>query len=174
MEENFCNSLAYIWYRPALLYTFVTVSVFGPISKISRSLGRIFKIPFPFISLPDKNWSLLDTFDSITPSHQSGHEPYEVFSWFKNSGFKNIEPTNLGNTSWKGYKSRKKWINHYKIKFYNEFRLRMLNINWSWSNLNVFWRNEFLTHQENFIYFIFDHLVYKTPFYILFQYNFGV
>lgn len=95
-------------YRPALLYTFVTVSVFGPISKISRSLGRIFKIPFPFISLPDKNWSLLDTSDSITPSHQSGHEPYEVFSWFKNSGFKNIEPTNLGNTSWKGYKSRKK------------------------------------------------------------------
>lgn len=91
--------------RPALFYTFFTVSIFGPIANFSRTLGRVIKVFFPFISLPDKNWSLLDTFDSITPSYQSGHESYEVFSWFKSTGFVQIEPTNWGSTSYKGMKS---------------------------------------------------------------------
>jgi SAM-dependent methyltransferase len=94
----------YFSYRPALIYTYLTVTLLGPISAISRTLGRLFKIPFPFISMPDRNWSLLDTFDSITPSYQSGHESYEVFTWFKNSGFRDIEPTNWGSTSWRGIK----------------------------------------------------------------------
>jgi len=94
----------YFGYRPALIYTYLTVSLFGPISALSRTLGRILKIPFPFISMPDKDWSLLDTFDSVTPSYQSGHESYEVFSWFKNAGYREIEPTNWGSTSWRGIK----------------------------------------------------------------------
>lgn len=94
----------YFSYRPALIYTYVTVTLFSPISRLSRTLGRMVKIPFPFISLPDKNWSLLDTFDSVTPSYQSGHESYEVFSWFKETGFHEIEPTNWGATSWRGIK----------------------------------------------------------------------
>ena len=92
-------------YRPPLIYTYLIVTLFAPISNLSRSLGRIIKIPFPFISMPDRDWSLLDTFDSITPSYQSGHESYEVFTWFKDAKYKKIKPTNWGNTSWRGKKS---------------------------------------------------------------------
>lgn len=94
----------YFSYRPALIYTYVTVTLFGPLASMSRTLGRLCKIPFPFISMPDRDWSLLDTFDSVTPSYQSGHESYEVFSWFKNAGYRDIEPTNWGSTSWRGVK----------------------------------------------------------------------
>lgn len=69
----------YFSYRPALIYTYVTITLFDPISRLSQTLGRMFKIPFPLISLPDKNWSLLDTLDFVTLSYQSGRESYEVF-----------------------------------------------------------------------------------------------
>lgn len=96
----------YFGERPALIYTLITVNAFRPISLLSRTLGRLIKIPFPFITLPDKDWSLLDTFDSITPSYQSGHESVEVFNWFKAAKFDLIEPTNWGETSYRGIKDQ--------------------------------------------------------------------
>lgn len=90
--------------KPALLYTYSTVYLLGPIARLSRTAGRIAKVPFPFISLPDREWSMLDTFDSVTPSYQSGHESFEVFSWLKASGFELIEPSDWGNTSFRGVK----------------------------------------------------------------------
>lgn len=87
---------------PPLLYTYFTNFVFRPVALIIPPLGKAIRIFFPFVKLPDLNWSLLDTFDSVTPSNQSAHESYEVFNWLKNAGFSEIEPTNWGFTAFTG------------------------------------------------------------------------
>lgn len=89
---------------PPLLYSQLTTLLFGPIANVSRPLGLPIKVIFPFVNLPDRRWSLLDTFDSVTPSYQSTHESFEVFSWFKTLNFKQMEPTNWSFTSYKGIK----------------------------------------------------------------------
>ena len=89
---------------PPLIYTYFVITFFRPIANISRPLGLAIRVFFPFINLQDKNWALLDTFDSITPSYQSSHESFEVYTWFKSHGYVDIEPTNWGNTSYRGFK----------------------------------------------------------------------
>jgi len=89
---------------PPLLYTYVTVLLFRPLALLSPAFGKFICNFFPFIILPDLNWSLLDTFDSVTPSYQSAHDSFEVFSWLKNTGFSDVEPTNWGFTSYRGVK----------------------------------------------------------------------
>jgi ubiquinone/menaquinone biosynthesis C-methylase UbiE len=93
---------------PALIYSYLTVYVIKTISLIPY-IGKYFckamQLILPCVILQDINWSLLDTFDSITPSYQSTHESYEVFQWFKTCDFKNIEPTNWGFTAYHGNKS---------------------------------------------------------------------
>ena len=88
---------------PPLIYTYSTVYVIRPFARIPV-IGKIIKALFPLVDLPDTNWALLDTFDRITPSYQSGHTPYEVFQWFNSSEFVNIRPTNWGMTSFRGEK----------------------------------------------------------------------
>jgi len=90
---------------PPLLYTYFTVYTFRPLALFVPPLGKAIRIFFPFVNLSDINWSLLDTFDSVTPSYQSAHESYEVFSWLKKAGFANIEPTDWYFTSYRGIKS---------------------------------------------------------------------
>ena len=89
---------------PPLLYTYFTVFMFRPLAILLPPIGKAIRAFFPFVKLPDLNWSLLDTFDSVTPSYQSAHESYEVFSWMKKAGFSDIEPTNWGFTSYRGTK----------------------------------------------------------------------
>ncbi|HKR05401.1 MAG TPA: methyltransferase domain-containing protein [Bacteroidia bacterium] len=91
----------YFKHYPPLIYSYFTVYVLSPLAPIPL-LGRLAWVPFPYIRLADKRWSLLDTFDSITPSYQSAHSPYEIFQWFKKNGFSEIEPTNWGTASCKG------------------------------------------------------------------------
>lgn len=93
---------------PPLIYTYFTTFLFRPIALAIPYLGKAIRAFFPFIKLPDLNWSLLDTFDSVTPSYQSAHECYEVFNWLKESGFVDIEPTNWGFTSFSGIKRSQK------------------------------------------------------------------
>jgi len=86
-------------YYPAILYSYLAIYFLRPISKNIRLLRPIIMKLFPFVDLPDKKWSILDTFDSITPSYASTHENNEVHDWLNNSGFINIVDTNWGSTS---------------------------------------------------------------------------
>jgi len=88
---------------PPLLYSYATVYGLRPIAFLPF-FGKAVRLFLPFVKLPDIRWSLLDTFDSITPSYQSAHESYEVFQWLKKCGFVNIEPTDWGFTSYRGAK----------------------------------------------------------------------
>lgn len=83
---------------PPLAYSYFAAWVLNPISRIPV-LGLPFKALFPFARLPDWRWSLLDTFDSVTPTHQSGHETREVFDWFATAGAVKIEPSDWGPTA---------------------------------------------------------------------------
>jgi ubiquinone/menaquinone biosynthesis C-methylase UbiE/uncharacterized protein YbaR (Trm112 family) len=77
-------------YYPALIYS----NFFGFINFLLAKIYKPFSYPtrifFPTVCLPDLKWSILDTFDSITPSYQSGHSLYEVSKWFLNSKFSNL------------------------------------------------------------------------------------
>lgn len=79
---------------PPLIYSRIFGTLNHFLGKINRYLTYPIKLFFPTIVLKDLKWSILDTFDSITTSYQSGHTIYEVFNWFKISGFKEIEPGN--------------------------------------------------------------------------------
>lgn len=83
---------------PALAYSAFAAHVLSPLSRLPAG-GALVKAAFPFARLPDSRWTLLDTFDSLTPSHQSVHESYEVFRWLKDSGLEAIEPSDWGFTS---------------------------------------------------------------------------
>lgn len=92
---------------PPLIYSYVTVYIFRTLARIpfGKYFVYLLKTIFPFIDLPDRNWSVLDTFDSITPSNQFGYSTFEIFDWFKETRkFKTIEPSNWGGTSIWGIK----------------------------------------------------------------------
>jgi len=100
-------------YAP-LVYAYIIVFVTYPFKYIPFLGNRIRKI-FPFANLPDINWAILDTFDSITPSHASTHEGSEVKKWLQKSGFIEIKNSNWSKTSFSAYKSKKVIVNE-KIK----------------------------------------------------------
>lgn len=82
---------------PAYFYA----QVFGRINyylcKLSKNLTFPLRLIFPSIVLPDIKWSILDTFDSLTPSYQSTNSLGEVYSWFENTKFKKIRVTRWKN-----------------------------------------------------------------------------
>lgn len=75
---------------PPYLYS----QIFGRLNyylrKFSRPLSIVIKAVIPSVTLNDIRWSVLDTFDSVTPSYQSAHTVYEVYKWFKDRGFRSI------------------------------------------------------------------------------------
>jgi SAM-dependent methyltransferase len=89
---------------PALLYSYFAGYVLRPLVPVPV-LGKLVRLFFPVVGLPDVNWSILDTFDSVTPTYQSAHESFEVFQWFKESRLVKIEPSNWGFTAYHGMKS---------------------------------------------------------------------
>jgi SAM-dependent methyltransferase len=55
------------------------------------ALGWIFR-SIAFISLErDWRWRVLDTFDWYSPRYQSWHTHHELFGWFKENGFEQVE-----------------------------------------------------------------------------------
>ena len=68
-------------YAAAPLYYLWTLPVLG---WLFRSIA--------FISLErDWRWRVLDTFDWYSPRYQSWHTHHEVFNWFKENGFEQVE-----------------------------------------------------------------------------------
>jgi SAM-dependent methyltransferase len=91
----------YAGHVPPLIYAHLVVRA----ARVLRYLpptGRLLHTLCPSKHLPDVNWSVLDTFDSITPSHQSAHTCHEVFTWLKRAGLHEIEPTTWAPTSFRG------------------------------------------------------------------------
>jgi ubiquinone/menaquinone biosynthesis C-methylase UbiE len=86
---------------PALIYTYLVVYITTLIRKIPvvRTLFHPFLYFFPSIILKDTTWSILNTFDSITPSNQYGFTIYQVFKWFKKANLKDIEPSDWAGAS---------------------------------------------------------------------------
>lgn len=101
------NLFKFLWpvfkHYPPLIYSNFATYFLRPISSIPF-LGKGVKGLFPYIQLKDINWSLLDTFDSVTPSYQSAHESFEVFQWFKKNSLINIEPSDWGFTAFHAVK----------------------------------------------------------------------
>lgn len=60
--------------------------------------------PFPFMRLPDREWALLDTFDSVTRVYQSAHNSYEVYTWLRALGLGDIAPSDWGFTAYHAVK----------------------------------------------------------------------
>ena len=82
---------------PALLYSNIFGSINHFFARIYKPLSYPLRLFFPTVCLPDLKWSILDTFDSITPSYQSGHDLYDVYKWFINSKFSSARPAAWGN-----------------------------------------------------------------------------
>lgn len=70
------------------------------ISAVAAPLYYIYKIPvlgsalqfrFPISHHPKWKWRWLDTFDWYTPKYQWKHTYPEVYSWYKENGFENVE-----------------------------------------------------------------------------------
>lgn len=91
---------------PALAYTHAVVGAFWPLSRLLPKAALATLLVTPWVPLKDFRWSLLDTFDSITPSFQSTHQTYEVFRWLRDAGLVEVEPVDWGFTSFRGVKPR--------------------------------------------------------------------
>mgnify|MGYP001355871534 CR=1 FL=1 len=89
---------------PPLIYSYLIVNIIWHIGKLSKYITYPLRLFFPMAYLPDKKWSILDTFDSLTPTYQSTHTSFEIYQWLKNSNFKNIKPTDWGFTSYNAKK----------------------------------------------------------------------
>lgn len=74
-----------------LVYYLSTVAI--PLYYIHKlpHIGRGFQWLFPTANWPDWRWRWLDTFDWYTPKYQNKHTYPEVFKWFKEEGFTEIE-----------------------------------------------------------------------------------
>jgi len=79
---------------PPLIYSNIFGRINHYLGKINKYVTYPFRLVFPTTVLPDVKWSVLDTFDSLTTSYQSGHTIFEVYYWYKESGFNNIRPGN--------------------------------------------------------------------------------
>ncbi|OGR79581.1 MAG: hypothetical protein A3I11_04230 [Elusimicrobia bacterium RIFCSPLOWO2_02_FULL_39_32] len=97
----------FLGHYPPLIYTYLTTYLIRPLffNQPTKIFAHILKIFFPLIHLPDIKWSLLDTFDCITPTHQSCHTLFELFQWFKNCNLERIEPSDWGGASLHALKS---------------------------------------------------------------------
>jgi ubiquinone/menaquinone biosynthesis C-methylase UbiE/uncharacterized protein YbaR (Trm112 family) len=100
----FAYSWRFFGHHMPLLYSRLIVTTTRPLERFKR-LKIIVKpilMYFPHIQLPDLKWSILDTFDSITPSYQKGISHYELYSYMSEYELINIKAVNWGGTSLKG------------------------------------------------------------------------
>ena len=75
---------------PPLIYSYLFGTLGFILGTIWRPLSYPLRAIFPTAFLPDYQWMILETFDAISTSYQSGHVPSEIKQWLNNSGFKKI------------------------------------------------------------------------------------
>lgn len=83
---------------PPLIYTYFSAYLLRPLVFIPL-FGKLIRGVFPSVKLPDIKWSILDTFDSVTPIYQSTHETEEVLQWFREMPLVDIKKSVRGPTA---------------------------------------------------------------------------
>lgn len=88
-------------YSLALIYSYIIIVLTRPIDR--NKLLRIALNPilsyFPRMQLKSIWWSILDTFDSLTPQYQRGISSFELYTAMHESSIINIRPVRWGGTS---------------------------------------------------------------------------
>ena len=75
---------------PPLVYSYLFGSLGFALGKVWRPLSYPLRVVFPTAWLPDYRWTILDTFDAIATTHQSGHSPAEIDGWLREAGFASV------------------------------------------------------------------------------------
>jgi len=75
---------------PPLIYSYFFGTLGFILGKIWRPLSYPLRALFPTVWLPDYRWTILDTFDAIATTHQSGHSPKEIDGWLTAAGFTEV------------------------------------------------------------------------------------
>jgi SAM-dependent methyltransferase len=75
---------------PPLIYSYFFGTLGFALGRIWRPLSYPLRAIFPTVWLPDYRWAILDTFDAIATTHQSGHTPDEVEGWLRATGFAKV------------------------------------------------------------------------------------
>lgn len=106
--SNYTFKVVHIWryifnklspilkYYPPILYAYFFGTLNYILSKFHIFLTYPVRIFFPSVVLKDLRWSILDTFDLLTTSYQSGTTIYEAYYWLKNTGFSIVRPGRWG------------------------------------------------------------------------------
>jgi SAM-dependent methyltransferase len=77
-------------FYPPLVYAYVASTV-GFYAKRYGLISKVLQFFFPInVWLPSLRWTILDTFDAVSPTFQSGHTPEEMLDWLRKSGFASI------------------------------------------------------------------------------------
>ena len=91
--------MPFLSYLPPLLYSYFTIYIIRIISLKVRMFRPFILKYFPYVALADLKWSILDTFDSVTPIHASTHTTEEVNNWLDKAGFFKIKQSDWGKAS---------------------------------------------------------------------------
>lgn len=75
---------------PPLIYSYLFGLLGFVIGKIWRPLSYPLRAIFPTAWLPDYRWAILDTFDAIATTHQSGNTPVEISGWLHSAHFSDV------------------------------------------------------------------------------------
>jgi len=75
---------------PPLIYSYLFGTLGFGLGKIWRPLSYPLRAVFPTAWLPDYRWTILDTFDAIATTHQSGHTPEEIEGWLRTAGYAEV------------------------------------------------------------------------------------
>lgn len=76
---------------PPLVYSYLFGTLGYVLGKIWRPLSYPLRAVFPTVWLPDYRWTILDTFDAVATTYQSGHTPDEIEGWLlRDAGFSKI------------------------------------------------------------------------------------
>jgi uncharacterized protein YbaR (Trm112 family)/ubiquinone/menaquinone biosynthesis C-methylase UbiE len=79
--------------RLPLRVAYVLAAAAGPLYYLYRIplLGPVLRLLFPISMEPRWRWRWLDTFDWYTPKYQWKHTYPEVYRWYRENGYANVE-----------------------------------------------------------------------------------